>query len=137
MATQNVLAAGVIGLGSMGIGMAQSMVKRGMGVAGYDINPASVAKLVEAGGTGGLNVAEAVKGADVLLVVVVNAGQTDAVLFGENGAAAAMKQGGVIVSSATMPQMMCASSLPRPKPLACCTSTRQSAGARPKLPLAN
>ena len=73
-----------------------------MGVAGYDINPASVAKLVEAGGTGGLNVAEAVKGADVLLVVVVNAAQTDAVLFGENGAAAAMKQGGVIVSSATM-----------------------------------
>ena len=102
MATQNVLAAGVIGLGSMGMGMAQSMVKRGIRVAGYDINPAAVAKLVDAGGTSAKSVTEVAKGADVLLVVVVNAAQTDAVLFGENGAAAAMKPGGVIVSSATM-----------------------------------
>ena len=34
--------------------------------------------------------------------MVVNAAQTDAVLFGENGAAATMKLGGVIISSATM-----------------------------------
>ena len=102
MATQNALAAGVIGLGSMGMGMAQSMVKRGLQVAGYDINPAAVAKLADAGGISALSLAAAAKGADVLLVVVVNAAQTDAVLFAENGAAAAMKRGGVIVSSATM-----------------------------------
>jgi putative dehydrogenase len=102
MATQNGVAAGVIGLGSMGLGMAQSMVKRGIRVAGFDINPAAVAKLVDAGGTSASSVAEVAKGADILLVVVVNAAQTDAVLFGENGAAPAMKQGGVVVSSATM-----------------------------------
>ena len=102
MATQNAVAAGVIGLGSMGLGMAQSMVKRGIRVAGYDINSSAVAKLAEAGGTSASNLAGAAKGADVLLVVVVNAAQTDMVLFGENGAAAAMKRGGVIISSATM-----------------------------------
>jgi 3-hydroxyisobutyrate dehydrogenase len=102
MATQNELAAGVIGLGSMGLGMAQAMVKRGLKVAGFDINSAVVAKLVEAGGSSASSVAEVAKGADVLLVVVVNAAQTDAVLFGENGAAAAMKRGSVIISSATM-----------------------------------
>ena len=102
MATQNVLAAGVIGLGSMGIGMAQSLVKRGIRVAGFDLNAAAVAKLVDAGGSGASSVADVAKRADVLLVVVVNAAQTDAVLFGENGAAAAMKRGGVIISSATM-----------------------------------
>lgn len=102
MATQNILAAGVIGLGSMGLGMAQSMVKRGIRVAGFDINSAAVAKLVDAGGTSASSVAEVAKGADVLLVVVVNAAQTEAVLFGENGAAVAMKRGGVIISSATM-----------------------------------
>ena len=102
MTTQNTLAAGVIGLGSMGLGMAQSMVKRGIKVAGFDINVAAIAKLVEAGGSGALNVAEVAKNADVLLVVVVNATQTDAVLFGEKGAAAAMKKGSVIISSATM-----------------------------------
>ena len=79
MATQNALAAGVIGLGSMGMGMAQSMVKRGIKVAGFDINSAAVAKLAEAGGSSASSVAEVAKGADVLLVVVVNAAQTDAV----------------------------------------------------------
>jgi 3-hydroxyisobutyrate dehydrogenase len=78
------------------------MVRRGIRVAGYDINPAAVARLAEAGGASALSLAAAAKGADVLLVVVVNAAQTDAVLFGENGAVAAMKHGGVIVSSATM-----------------------------------
>ncbi len=102
MTTQNTLTAGVIGLGSMGLGMAQSMVKRGMKVSGFDINPAAVAKLAEAGGSGASSLAEVAKGTDVLLVVVVNAVQTDTVLFGERGAAAAMKKGGVIISSATM-----------------------------------
>jgi 3-hydroxyisobutyrate dehydrogenase len=100
--TQNALAAGVIGLGSMGLGMAQSMVKRGIKVAGFDINAAAVAKLVEAGGSDAASVADVAKNADVLLVVVVNAAQTDMVLFGEKGAAAAMKKGSVIISSATM-----------------------------------
>ncbi len=102
MTTQNILAAGVIGLGSMGLGMAQSMVKRGIKVSGFDINSAAVAKLVEAGGSGAASVVEVAKNAHVLLVVVVNAAQTDMVLFGENGAAAAMKKGSVIISSATM-----------------------------------
>lgn len=102
MTTQNTLTAGVIGLGSMGLGMAQSMVKRGIKVAGYDINAAAVVKLAEAGGSGAASVAEVAKVADVLLVVVVNAAQTDTVLFGEKGAAAAMKKGSVIISSATM-----------------------------------
>lgn len=102
MATQNTLAAGVIGLGSMGLGMAQSMVKRGIKVSGFDINSAAVAKLVEAGGSSASSLIEVAKGADVLLVVVVNAAQTDMVLFGENGAAAAMKTGSIIISSATM-----------------------------------
>ncbi|HUQ37922.1 MAG TPA: L-threonate dehydrogenase [Aestuariivirga sp.] len=102
MTTQNTLAAGVIGLGSMGMGMAQSMVKRGIKVAGFDINAAAITKLVEAGGSGAATVADIAKNADVLLVVVVNAAQTDAVLFGEKGAATAMKTGSVIISSATM-----------------------------------
>ena len=102
MTTQNTLAAGVIGLGSMGMGMAQSMVKRGIKVAGFDINAAAVAKLAEAGGSSASSVADVAKGADVLLVVVVNAAQTETVLFGEKGAAAAMKKGSVIISSATM-----------------------------------
>ena len=102
MTTQITLAAGVIGLGSMGLSMAQSMVKRGIKVAGFDINAAAVAKLVEAGGSGASSVTDVAKNADVLIVVVVNAAQTETVLFGEKSAAAAMKKGSVIISSATM-----------------------------------
>ncbi|MDX5349134.1 MAG: NAD-binding protein, partial [Paracoccaceae bacterium] len=46
--------------------------------------------------------AEAARDADVVLGVVVNAAQTEAALFGPDGAAAAMARGGIVVSSATM-----------------------------------
>jgi len=95
-------AVGVIGLGSMGLGMAKSMVARGLRVAGHDLNLDSIASLVEAGGVAAASGAEAARGAQALAVVVVNAAQSEAVLFGEGGAAAAMERGGVILACATM-----------------------------------
>jgi 3-hydroxyisobutyrate dehydrogenase len=38
----------------------------------------------------------------IVIILVVNAAQTDAVLFGENGAAAALPAGAVVISSATV-----------------------------------
>ena len=102
MTTTGTVSVAVMGLGSMGLGMAQSVITCGLDVAGYDINPESVARLARAGGRAAATPAGAAKGAGVLVVVVVNAVQTDAVLFGENGAAAAMNPGGVIISCATM-----------------------------------
>ena len=102
MTTTGTVSVAVMGLGSMGLGMAQSVITCGLDVAGYDINPESVAKLARTGGRAAATPAGAAKGAGVLVVVVVNAVQTDAVLFGENGAAAAMNPGGVIISCATM-----------------------------------
>jgi 3-hydroxyisobutyrate dehydrogenase len=93
---------GVIGLGSMGLGIAQSLVRSGVKVAGYDINPAAATRLVESGGRAAASPGDAAPSADVAVVVVVNAAQTEAVLFGDDGAAAAMKPGGCIVSCATM-----------------------------------
>jgi L-threonate 2-dehydrogenase len=94
--------AAVIGLGSMGIGMALSLLRAGFDVAGCDTNPASVERFASQGGRRAATPAEAASGADVVVSVVVNAAQTEAVLFGENGAAAAMPAGSVFVSSATM-----------------------------------
>lgn len=92
----------VIGLGSMGLGMAQSLLRKGLAVSGADLNAEAVAKLSAAGGEGFGSARAAAEGADILVTVVVNAAQTEAVLYGEAGAAAAMKKGGVIISSATM-----------------------------------
>ena len=102
MANQEKITVAVIGLGSMGLGMAQSMVKRGTTVAGFDVKPDAIAKLVKCGGAGAATAAAAAMNADVTIVVVVNAAQTDAVLFGGEGAAAVMKRDGVIVACATM-----------------------------------
>jgi L-threonate 2-dehydrogenase len=92
----------VIGLGSMGLGMALSLLRAGFDVTGCDVSPASVARLVEAGANAARSPAEAVRDAGIVVSVVVNAAQTEQVLFGEGGAASAMKPGAVFISSATM-----------------------------------
>ena len=92
----------VVGLGSMGIGMARSLLRAGHSVAGCDINVAAVEELNAHGGRGAATPALAARDADIVVIVVVNAAQTDMVLFGADGAAAAMKPGSVIISSATM-----------------------------------
>ncbi|MEK1853522.1 MAG: L-threonate dehydrogenase [Phyllobacterium sp.] len=94
--------AAVIGLGSMGLGMARSMKRQGLDVAGYDITPAAVDRFIVDGGRGSATPANAAEGADIVVSVVVNGAQTEAVLFGPQGVAGAMKPGAVFVSCATM-----------------------------------
>ena len=95
----------VIGLGSMGMGVAQSLIRAGMPVSGFDLAGEALARLVEAGGRAARDPAEAARDAAAVVVVVVTAAQTETVLFGadgQDGAAAAMREGGVVLSSATM-----------------------------------
>jgi 3-hydroxyisobutyrate dehydrogenase len=92
----------VIGLGSMGMGMAQAMLRKGLDVSGYDLNPEAMKRFESMGGGGAAPAARAAQDATILVSVVVNAAQTEAVLFGKEGAASAMARGGVIISSATM-----------------------------------
>lgn len=92
----------VVGLGSMGSGMAVSLVRVGFEVAGFDVSVEAVCRLEAAGGRGAASPAEAAAGADVAIGVVVNAAQTDAILFGPGGIAETLPEGSVFVSCATM-----------------------------------
>ncbi len=92
----------VIGLGSMGFGMAMSLRRAGFDVTGCDASAGIVARFVKEGGRGAGTPTEAARDADVVVSVVVNAAQTEAVLFGENGAAESLPKSAVFVSSATM-----------------------------------
>jgi putative dehydrogenase len=92
----------VIGLGSMGLGMAQSLVRAGHDVFGIDLNPDRIAELTKAGGRTA-SMEESAAASDIIISVVLNADQTRAVLFGEAGCAAILKSGALIISCATVP----------------------------------
>ncbi len=89
-----------VGLGAMGLPMAENLVKQQLHVTGFDMRPDAIATLVASGGHGAKSAADAAKGADALIVMVVNADQAEAVLF-EHGALAALAPGAVVVVMAT------------------------------------
>lgn len=91
----------IIGLGSMGMGMARNILAAGMELRGFDLSEAARARFAEAGGIACANVAETATGCDLLLVMVVNAAQARAVLF-DSGAAGALAPGAVVILCSTV-----------------------------------
>ena len=100
MATSQKIA--VIGLGSMGYGMAQSCLAAGHTTLGVDLDADRVATFVGEGGWD-TDLSAAARTLDAVLVVVLNAAQTDSVLFGEGGVAPLMRKGAAVIACATMP----------------------------------
>ena len=94
---------GVIGLGSMGGGVAQSLLRAGLPTRVCDVRPAVVQSFVDLGAVGCPSPAALGAECDVVIVLVVNADQTEMVLFGDAGAAATMRRGSVLVMSVTVP----------------------------------
>jgi 3-hydroxyisobutyrate dehydrogenase len=93
---------GVIGLGAMGRGMAQSLRRAGYHVHVSDVRSDAAQAFAAEGGTACAHPADVAAACEVLVSVVVNAAQTESVLFGEHGAAAAMKPGSVFVMCSTV-----------------------------------
>jgi putative dehydrogenase len=94
--------AGVIGLGAMGSGMAQSLRRAGYRVFVFDVRPEAAQAFAESGGVACSSPAELAAACDVVVSVVVNAAQTESVLYGPGGCAAAMKPGSVFVMCSTV-----------------------------------
>ena len=92
---------GLIGLGAMGQGVARNLLRAGFEVHGCDVRPEACDAFARAGGLAAGTPAEVGAACDVLIVLVVDAEQTEEVLFGTTGAAAAMCEGRVVVASAT------------------------------------
>jgi putative dehydrogenase len=93
---------GVIGLGSMGFGAALTAHKRGVTTIGLDTRAEARKRFVAQGGSATASLAELGAKCDAVLVLVVNAAQTEEVLFGDGGLAGAMKPGSVVIASATV-----------------------------------
>lgn len=93
---------GLIGLGAMGRGMAQSLRRAGHHVHVHDVRAEAMAQFAAEGGVACASPAVVAQACEVLFSVVVDADQTEAVLFGPNGAAAAMRPGSVFAMCSTV-----------------------------------
>jgi len=91
----------IIGLGSMGYGMAQSLLRAGHTTYGYDINADTATRFQTEGGSAGA-LAEVAGTLDAVVVVVLNAAQTQSVLFDDDGVVDLLKPGAVVMACATV-----------------------------------
>ena len=91
----------VVGLGSMGYGIAASLLRAGHQVHGTDVNPEAV-KRFQAEGGANADVKSTVHTLDALVVVVLNAEQAENVLFGSDGFVAKLQRGAVVVLCVTV-----------------------------------
>ena len=93
----------VIGLGSMGMGAAKSCLRAGLNTWGVDLNPSALESLRQAGARDAQSSASAFADQlDAVLLLVVNAKQVNAILFGEDGLAAKLRPGTVVMVSSTL-----------------------------------
>ena len=86
-----------IGLGIMGSPMAVHLQNAGHTVVGYNPSPEKAKPLLDAGGTAAGSVAEAVKDADVVAVMVPDSPDVQDVLLGEEGVFAGAKEGTLVI----------------------------------------
>ncbi|GHU05328.1 oxidoreductase [Betaproteobacteria bacterium] len=91
-----------IGLGAMGRPMGANLLKKGFDVQGYDASPKALEAFVKAGGRVASDAAEAAAGADVMILMVVNAAQAESVLFA-SGALDALPGNAIVCLTATCP----------------------------------
>lgn len=94
--------AGVVGLGSMGMGVALSLLRGGFRVIGCDAEPSKGMSLVTRGGEAVGSPAELGRRVDRVVVLVATAEQVEEVLFGPEGLADTLPTGGCVIQSATV-----------------------------------
>src|SRR6185437_8780491 len=93
---------GLVGLGAMGRGMAASLRRAGHELHVCDVRAEAAREFAAEGGVACPNPGEVARACEVVISVVVNAAQTEEVLFGANGAAGAMRPGSVFVMCSTV-----------------------------------
>ncbi len=93
---------GVIGLGAMGLGIARSLLRNGFKVHACDVRNEVVQAFAAEGGVACASPAEMAAACDIVITVVVNAEQTETVLFGDHGAVAGLRPGSLVIGCATV-----------------------------------
>jgi L-threonate 2-dehydrogenase len=91
---------GVIGLGKMGLPIAQNLMARGFTVTGY--RRSGSPELAEAGGTVASSAAEVAASADVILSILPGAEDVEEVICGSSGTLSALRPGTIHIEMSTI-----------------------------------
>ena len=95
-------AAGIIGLGDMGSGLAKSLISSGFQTTGFDLAPDRMSDFAAQGGVPATSVAEVAENAAVVFVMVMNGDQARSVILGDDGLANRMIAESTIILTATI-----------------------------------
>ncbi len=93
---------GFIGLGNMGLPMAQNLIKAGHTVRGFDLTKSAVDHLVAAGGAAASSIADACKDADIIITMLPAGAQVREVYLGADGVLSAAAEGTLLIDSSTI-----------------------------------
>jgi 3-hydroxyisobutyrate dehydrogenase len=93
---------GFIGLGNMGLPMAQNLIKAGHSVEGVDVSEAAVAKLVAVGGTSIETAKSAAARADVVITMLPSGKEVREVYLGSSGIVENANPGTLLIDCSTI-----------------------------------
>jgi 2-hydroxy-3-oxopropionate reductase len=93
---------GFIGLGIMGKPMARNLLGAGFDLVVHSRSPGPVDEVVEAGGRRGSSPAEVAGASDTLITMLPDTPDVEAVLFGDSGAAGALRPGSLAIDMSTI-----------------------------------
>ena len=93
---------GFIGLGNMGLPMAQNLIKAGHQVEGLDVSAAQIEKLKSAGGAAAGNAKELASRSDVIVTMLPSGKEVREIYLGANGIVENAKPGALLIDSSTI-----------------------------------
>jgi 3-hydroxyisobutyrate dehydrogenase len=93
---------GFIGLGNMGLPMAQNLLRAGHRVQGFDVSKAQMDALAAAGGAAVTNAGAAASGAEVVITMLPAGQQVREVYLARDGVLAAAGPGTLLIDSSTI-----------------------------------
>jgi 3-hydroxyisobutyrate dehydrogenase len=93
---------GFIGLGNMGMPMAQNLLKAAYEVTGFDLNVDATERLAASGGSTANSIADACKAAEVVITMLPASEQVREAYLGAGGALATVEPGTLLIDSSTI-----------------------------------
>lgn len=91
-----------IGLGNMGAPMAKNLLKAGLNVEVFDLNPNAVAELTALGASSADSVKQAVQGASVVVTMLPASQHVQSVYLGQDGILDSVDSGTLLIDSSTI-----------------------------------